>query len=165
MFTQRAVCQRRNVVRREAMMQGFVMTPFIETHIRLASMRQIHAAMEHLHWGDFECAITPAAAGEGMLPEADAPHFRQKVMALSASMPEIEKGAKKPNDFINWLKHGKTEMNGPGIENATITALEVIVVIYRAVTKFQAMYDFESPQMLSFKNWVIAHLQNEQSAN
>jgi tRNA threonylcarbamoyladenosine modification (KEOPS) complex Cgi121 subunit len=32
--------------------------------VRYASMRQIHAAIEHLHRGDFECAITLAAAAE-----------------------------------------------------------------------------------------------------
>ena len=31
--------------------------PQIETNVEFASMRQIHAAIEHLHRGDFECAI------------------------------------------------------------------------------------------------------------
>jgi hypothetical protein len=38
-------------------------------------MRQIHAAIKHLDRGDFECAITLAAAGEEMLPPKDKPHF------------------------------------------------------------------------------------------
>jgi tRNA threonylcarbamoyladenosine modification (KEOPS) complex Cgi121 subunit len=48
----------------------------IDTQIRLASMRQIHGAIEHLERGDIECAITLAAAVEGMLPERGKPYFR-----------------------------------------------------------------------------------------
>ena len=55
----------------------------IDTHVRLASMRQIHCAIEHLHRGDFESAITLACAAEGILPDTDEPHFREKVKALS----------------------------------------------------------------------------------
>jgi hypothetical protein len=47
----------------------------IKTWVRYASMRQIHAAIKHLDRGDFECAITLAAAGEEMLPPKDKPHF------------------------------------------------------------------------------------------
>ena len=54
----------------------------IETTIRVASMRQIHAAIDHLPRGDFECAITLAAAGEGMLPAIDNPDSFLKTMAL-----------------------------------------------------------------------------------
>ena len=69
-------------------------------------MRQIYCAIEHLHQGDFECAITLAGAAEGILPDTDEAHFRQKVKALSKS-PEIRAtgGATGPNDYINWLKH------------------------------------------------------------
>lgn len=37
--------------------------PSIEVTARIASMRQIHAAIEHEARQDFECAITLAAAG------------------------------------------------------------------------------------------------------
>jgi hypothetical protein len=30
-----------------------------------ASLRQLHAAIDHLHDGDYECAITLAGAAEG----------------------------------------------------------------------------------------------------
>jgi len=49
----------------------------IETCVGYASMRQIHAAVEHLQRGDFECAMTLAASGEGMLPSTDEPQFRE----------------------------------------------------------------------------------------
>jgi hypothetical protein len=42
-----------------------------------------------LRKGDYECAITLAGAAEGMLPETDEAHFRQKVIELS-NTPEIK---------------------------------------------------------------------------
>ena len=57
-------------------------------------MRQIHAAMGHLQRGDSECAMTLAAAGDGMLPSTDEPEFREL-----ARMTEV-------NDIVDWLRHG-----------------------------------------------------------
>jgi hypothetical protein len=109
---------------------------FIETNIRLAAMRQIHAAIEHQQRQDYECAITLAAAAEGMLPTTDEPHFHQKVKDFAASLPDTVEGAKKPNDVITWLKHGT--YNGKKCETATIDYSESLVVIWRAITKFFA---------------------------
>ncbi len=133
----------------------------IDTHIRLASMRQIHCAIEHLHRGDYECAITLAGAAEGILPDTWKPHFREKVKALSNS-PEIkaEGGATGANDYINWLKHGSFK-GGSRIENATIPAEESVAVVYRAITKYNAVYDDLSPQMFSFLNWLKEWLEGE----
>jgi hypothetical protein len=70
-------------------------------------MRQIHCAIEHVERGDYECAITLAAAAEGMLPEPEKPYFRGKVKKLSES-EEVKAagGATGPNDYSAWLKHG-----------------------------------------------------------
>jgi hypothetical protein len=138
----------------------------IDTHIRLASMRQIHCAIEHLHRGDYECAITLAGAAEGMLPDTWKPHFRQKVKEFSKSGEiNAEGGAVDPNDYINWLKHGTLVKNGPRIEHATIPAEESVVVIGRAITKYNAVYDDCSPQMVSFLKNLKEWLQGELSSN
>jgi hypothetical protein len=145
------------------------MPEYIETNVQFASMRQINVAIENLHTGHWECAITLAGAAEGMLPPTDEPHFRQKVEALSAS-PEIklEGGATEANDYINWLKHGSLKRGGPRVENATITELEAIATIWRAITKFEATYvkgpADRTPQMLSFSNWARNHLQQKATA-
>jgi hypothetical protein len=122
----------------------------------------MHAAIEHLHRGDYECAITLAGAAEGMLPHTDEPHFRQKVKELSAS-PEIkaEGGATGPNDYINWLKHGRIKPDGPRVESTTIFDDESIAVVWRAITKFQVTYNEQTPQMLSFANWARRYLAGE----
>jgi hypothetical protein len=134
--------------------------PFIHTTIQVASMRQINAAIEHLQRLDFECAITLAAAAEGILPETHMPHFFTKVKALEASLPDDE-GA---NAVINWLKHGTLTKGGPRIDKAEIKELEAIAVIWRAITKFQAVYGAtpadRTPQMLGFQNWARAYLEN-----
>jgi hypothetical protein len=138
----------------------------IETNVQLASMRQINAAIEHMHRGDFECAITLAGAAEGMLPDSDEAHFRQKVKELAAK-PEIRAagGATGPNDYINWLKHGQLMKGAARIENATILEIEVIAVIWRAITKFRVTYpEIRTPQMLSFENWARSYLQQDKNS-
>jgi hypothetical protein len=87
-------------------------------------VRQIHCAIEHLHRGDYECAITLAGAGEGILPDTWKQHFRQKLKALSKS-PKIQEegGACSENDFINWLKHGSLKRGGSRFETQSERAL------------------------------------------
>jgi hypothetical protein len=132
----------------------------IETDIWLASMRQIHCSVEHLHRGDYECAITLAGAAEGMVPETWKPHFRQKLKAFARS-PKVQEegGAVGENDYINWLKHGSLKSGGPRFEKATIPPEEGVVVVYRAITKYNAVYDDLSPQMLSCLNWLKTWLE------
>ena len=92
----------------------------IKTWIRYASMRQIHAAIKHLDRGDFECAITLAAAGEEMLPPTDEPHFRKL------------QGVMKVDDIVSWPRHGeskhKDNSKNKFRETTTISEFEVLVV-------------------------------------
>jgi hypothetical protein len=132
----------------------------IETYIRLASMRQIHGAIEHVYRGDYECAITLASAAEGMLLEPDTPYLRQKIKAV-ANSEEIKAagGATGPNDYANWLKHGT--FSKVKTENATIPAEESIAWACRAISKFKTTYDDLSPQMISFQRWAKEWLQKD----
>ena len=116
-------------------------------------MRQIHAAIEHLDRGDFECAITLAAAGEGMLPPIDELHFGKL------------QGASKVDEIVSWLRHGEIEHKDNGKnelrETATISEFEVIVVIYRAIAKFDVVFgDQKTPQMISFRIYAGLRLQD-----
>lgn len=126
-------------------------------------MRQIHAAIEHINRGDFECAITLAGAAEGMLPDTNQPHFRRKVLALEKAMPVSDKKFNRANTFINWLKHGTLDAGGPRYETATIELLEPLVVIYRAITKFGAIYDDLSPQMKCYNRWLANELRTNEN--
>lgn len=101
-----------------------------------------------------------------MLLATDEPHFRQKVLELSKS-PEIRAagGATGPNDYINWLKHGTITIGGPRIEKATIPAEESVAVVWRAITKYNAIYKDPSPQMLSFHKWAGEWIQKDRNSN
>ncbi len=112
-------------------------------------MRQIHAAIEHLQRGDFECAMTLAAAGEGTLPSTDEPQFREL-----ARMTEV-------NDTVDWLRCGpmkdkENRRRGRG-QSVTIEESKAIFIIYRAIAKFDAVFgNQKTPQMVSFRicaNW------------
>lgn len=129
-------------------------------------MRQINRAIDHCYNGEYECAITLAGAAESVLTDTDRPHFRQKEMELSKS-PEIKAagGDIIPNDYYNWLKHGSLVSGGPRIENATIPAEESVKWVWRAISKYKAVYDDLPPQMLSFLDWAKNWLQEEKDRN
>jgi hypothetical protein len=131
----------------------------IETTIRVASMRQIHAAIDHLHRGDFECAITLAAAGEGMLPAIDNPDSFLKAMAL-IPMPASSYAEARVNEVIDWLAHGISG-DGTRIELIQISELEMIATIFRAISRFEPVYGI-TPQMRQFAKCAISTLQSQE---
>jgi hypothetical protein len=122
---------------------------FIDTNIRLASMRQIHCAIEHFHRGDFEAAITLAGAAEGILPAPKKPFLFEKVKALAPEPSKDPVQSDGANDVVVWLKHGKGP-DGKPVENAKILEIEMYELIIRAISKFQAMYDEQSSEMKQF---------------
>lgn len=112
-------------------------------------MRQIHAAIEHWQRGDFECATTLAGAAEGMIPDPGTATFRDKVKAMADALPKKDGNAHKPNDFANWLKHA--EAGRKKYDKATMLQIDVIAIIWRAISKYQEHYE-PTPQMESFAN-------------
>src|SRR5258705_9700561 len=120
-FQRRIAAAERNASRFRRCRERAVGNPqHIKTWVRYASMRQIHAAIKHLDRGDFECAITLAAAGEEMLPPTDEPHFRKL------------QGVMKVDDIVSWLRHGeskhKDNSKNKFRETTTISEFEVLVV-------------------------------------
>lgn len=113
-----------------------------------------------MHRGELECAIVLAHAAEGILPSTDKPHTFQRIKALSASLPPSGDGeANGANDFANWLKHGKGP-DGKRVEGATIADHEAIGMVTRAISKFAAVYQQQSPEMERFIDWAIKHLES-----
>ena len=94
----------------------------IETTKKLSSLRQIKAAIAHLHKEEFEAAMTLAAAAEGQISEGIVEHLFR---LLRRRAPQ-----ENFNLFINWLKHP----SGP--DSATISEFEVALTIARAIHKF-----------------------------
>jgi hypothetical protein len=60
----------------------------IRTTKQLAATRQIQAAIKHFRNDDYECAITLAAAAEGLLPPTGYPHM----FSVLKDSPFFEKG-------------------------------------------------------------------------
>jgi hypothetical protein len=118
----------------------------IETTKKSAAYRLIHAAIEHLYKSEMECAITLAAAAEGLLPDTDKP----SIFAYLQKYPSFKNKDIDFNQTINWLKH-KGEPDG-----AVIFELEAAIIIARAMSKFAAVYDEGPSQWEQFLDWAVA---------
>lgn len=114
----------------------------IETTKKLSSLRQIKAAIGHLHKGEFEAAMTLAAAAGGQIPEGVVEHLFR---LLRRRAPQ-----ENFNLFINWLKHP----SGP--DSATISEFEVALSIARAIHKFVAVYKVSCKEFEEFSQWAAA---------
>jgi hypothetical protein len=120
----------------------------IKTTKQLAATRQIQAAIAHFRKDEYECAITLAAAAEGLIPDTDEPHIFT-VLKASPMFKEMDF-----NLYINWLKH-PTEPNG-----ADIPEFEVAIIIMRAISKLAAVYNDAPNDVREFGRWVfeVGHL-------
>lgn len=113
------------------------------------AIRQIEAAIEALEMGRFECAVTLAAAAEGMLPE-------KPDQALFSGLVDHPK---RPahitrKQFItvlnlerDWLKHATPDFP-PEME---ITLSDAAFMIIRAMARL----DRWSGEMSDFKDWYM----------
>jgi hypothetical protein len=121
-----------------------ISVPFIETSVRYASMRQIHAAVDHFHRGDFECATTLATAACGMLPVID-----------NAALPASEARLARVETVGHWLVHGTIldrAGNSRRRESIVIRTAEVGIAIHAAITRFDITFpDQKTPQMIGFR--------------
>ena len=111
----------------------------IETSKKLSALRQINAAIEHFHKGDFECAITLAAAAEGLLPEGKSPSLFRELVRRATDLDF--------NLFINWLKHPLSP------DETIIPDFAVALTIARATSKFVAVYSQSTRQFEEFAVW------------
>jgi hypothetical protein len=102
---------------------------------KLASQRQIETAIQQFDKGAFECAVTLAHAGENILNEAGLVSLFERLKEAI----QIDH-----NELPNWLKHG----TGP--DTRTITELEVVVLVQRAISKFVARFNGATPAMKAF---------------
>lgn len=118
---------------------------YVETSKKLAALEQIHAAILHCQNERFECAVTLAAAAEGVLPDTPERHLF-KVLKTSP----VAREAFDYNNMINWLKHSLLP------DENIIPEFEVAIVIVRAISKFNAIYHEGSTVMRAFVRWAFA---------
>lgn len=115
----------------------------METSKKESAQRQIEVAIRLFNEGKLDCAITLAAAAEGMLPQTDNPHIFRSLMERASEL----RLDLQLNLVINWLKHG-----GPA-ETATIEEFEAVLVIARGITKFNAVYHQTCNPFQDFLQW------------
>jgi len=120
-------------------------SPAIVTTRQLSALRQIHAAIEHLRSGQWECAITLALAAEGQLPPTGNVHL---VKALREHAPDLAKDGTL-NLYRDWLKHWSKDKP----DEIEISAFSVTIAIMRAISKFYAVYGKSSAEMKTFGGW------------
>jgi hypothetical protein len=109
---------------------------------KAAALRQLDAAITHFHGGELECAITLAAAAEGILPRTENPHLF-KMMMSSPVLKDIDN-----NMLINWLKHSSV-----GPECIQIHPGVAAIVIVRAISKFVAVHSQSTVRFDEFVRW------------
>jgi hypothetical protein len=111
---------------------------YITTTKQRSSMRQILAAIDHLHKQEFEAAITLAAAAEGQITEGAIRHLFR---IMRQKLPKTDH-----NKVINWLKHATGE------DKITITEFEAAIAIARAIHKFVGVYEATQSRFETFSD-------------
>ena len=85
---------------------------YITTTKQRSSMRQILAAIDHLHKQEFEAAITLAAAAEGQITEGAIRHLFR---IMRQKLPKTDH-----NKVINWLKHAMRRAHIPVVARSLL---------------------------------------------
>src|SRR5262249_11100165 len=117
----------------------------IETSRKLAALRQINAAITHLENAELECAITLAGAAEEILPNTNGPH----AFEIMREHPTFTRIGLDWNEARNWLKHYDNAK--PDVR--AFHQSEAALIIYRAITKFTAVYDEMPDRWQHFLAW------------
>lgn len=107
-------------------------------------MVQIHAAIEHAKAEQYECAITLAAAAEGLLPDPGKPYLHRQLRETISDQEKFDF-----NEVINWLKHSV------GPDTKIISDFEVAVAILRAISKFNVATGKVSREMRDFEKFAL----------
>jgi hypothetical protein len=114
----------------------------IKTSKQRSSMRQILAAIDHLHKQEFEAAITLAGAAEGQILEGPIQHLFR---IMRRKLPKSDH-----NRVRNWLKHES------GADEIEITEFEAVIAIARAIHKFVGVYEATHSRFETFSEWAVA---------
>lgn len=109
-----------------------------------ASLRQLHAAIEHLRNGDYECAVTLAGAAEGQLAGRGERDFWQ-IMKIVAFQGRTDRKAviAELNETRDWLKHPTRQLK----DYHYIHADDAWIACLRAAMQFVSAFKQQSTKM------------------
>jgi hypothetical protein len=117
--------------------------PHIETTRQQTALHQIDAAIDHVYKFELACAITLAGAAETMMPDTDRPHAWQ-YWKNHPQYNEVDM-----NETINWLKHYIPP------DEKYIFEREATLIIFRAMTKYAAVYEDAPANWERFLEWAV----------
>jgi hypothetical protein len=120
-------------------------TAHVDVTRKAAAQRQIDAAIANLKNSELECAITLAAAAETMLPDTTTDY----AFGYLRRHPAFTTNAIDFNETINWLKHNIAP------DRKIIFAQEAAFIIFRAMSKFGAIYDEGPMEWSEFLHWGV----------
>jgi hypothetical protein len=112
-----------------------------------ASLRQLHAAIDHLRDGDYECAITLAGAAEGQLAGRSEFDFWQTLKIVATEgRPNLKAVISEFNETRDWLKHPTLQLDDPRYVHVD----EAWIACLRAAMQFTSVFQQQSPKMDRF---------------
>jgi predicted DNA-binding ribbon-helix-helix protein len=108
------------------------------------SLRQLHAAIEHLRHGEYECAITLAGAAEGQLAGRVEIDFWQVLKIVAREdRSDIKSVISKLNETRDWLKHPTNQLD----DLRYLHVDEAWLACLRAAMQFVSVYKEQSSKM------------------
>ena len=112
-----------------------------------ASLRQLHAAIDHLRDRDYECAITLAGAAEGQLAGRSKIDF-WKILKIVASegRADFKTVISEMNETRDWLKHPSPQLGEPRYLHVD----EAWIACLRAAMQFVSVFKQQSSKMDGF---------------
>lgn len=117
-----------------------------------AALRQLHAAIDHLREGNYECSITLAGAAEGMLAGQKNVDFWKVLKFIASQDYKSEKEAiAELNETRDWLKHPTPQLDnlrGMHIDEAAIACL-------RAAMQFRSVFHQSSSKIDRFLKFAV----------
>lgn len=112
-----------------------------------ASLRQLHAAIDHLRDGEYECAITLAGAAEGQLAGVRKVDFWSVLKFVATEgQPNLKAVISELNETRDWLKHPTPQLD----DSRYLHMDEAWIACLRAAMQFVSVFEQQSPKMNRF---------------
>jgi hypothetical protein len=126
--------------------------PYRKVSKKDAAWRQIAMAIGCLYIGEWECAITLAAAAEGQIQNINDGNTQSlfewtRDLKSKADAESERKSVAELNGTRDWLKHNNAQ------NDILIAEIEAIFMIHRALNKYKAVHHDKAEEISKFERW------------